>query len=312
MKAYTLAVLYLFLWISVGLAQRGAETPIEILTTSGTIRGSFLPVSGAKKVVLIIAGSGPTDRNGNNPMMANNSLKKLAEGLQVNGLPSVRYDKRNIAESKIEGLLEKDMRFEDLISDAAGWVEYLKKEKGFKKVIIIGHSEGSLIGMIAAQRAKADGFVSLAGVGQRADKILYTQLKAQSEPLAEYARPMLDSLVKGKIVQNTNAMLNAIFRQEVQPYLISWFHYEPQTEIQKLNIPVMIMQGTTDIQVPESEAKLLKAAKPDSKLIIIKEMNHILKKTTSDFAQNLSTYSQPDLPVVPTAIQKISKFCNRL
>ncbi len=289
------------------------ENAVTMTTPTGEIHGTlYAAPKTSGTVVLIISGSGPTDRNGNNPMMSNNSLKMLAEELAQKGIASLRYDKRGIAESKIPDLKEKDLRFEHFISDASDWIRWLKNEKKFTNVIVIGHSEGSLIGMIASREAGADGFISLAGPGQRADKILYTQILAQSEMLAEYAKPVLDSLVSGKTVEKFNPMLASLFRQDVQPYLISWFQYDPQVEIKKLAIPVMIIQGTTDLQVLVSEAKLLKAAKPDAKILLVKEMNHILKNAPENREQNIATYSKPDLPVIPLLITKISKFCHAI
>ncbi|MBX7241372.1 MAG: alpha/beta hydrolase [Bacteroidia bacterium] len=308
----------LILWLSLFVifplrSQTLQETGVSLTIAAGKVHGTLTGDSKlSPTVALIISGSGPTDRNGNNPMMSNNSLKMLAEGLSKNGIASLRYDKRGLGESKIPDLKEKDLRFEDFVSDASDWVKWLKNEKKFQKVIIIGHSEGSLIGMLAAGQAGADGYISLAGAGQRADKILYGQIGAQSALLAEYAKPVLDSLAMGKTVEKYNPMLASLFRQEVQPYLISWFQYTPQDEIRKLKIPVMIVQGTTDIQVAVSEAKLLKAAKPEAKLLIIKEMNHVLKKAPENREQNIATYSNTDLPVIPALITKVSKFCKTI
>jgi alpha-beta hydrolase superfamily lysophospholipase len=82
---------------------------------------------------LIIAGSGPTDRNGNSPAIqgANNSLKYLAEGLAAQGIASVRYDKRGVAESKTAASSESDLRFETYIHDAVLWGKQLRTDKRF-------------------------------------------------------------------------------------------------------------------------------------------------------------------------------------
>jgi predicted alpha/beta hydrolase len=133
----------------------------------------------SKAVALIIAGSGPTDRDGNNPAMRNNSLKMLAEAMNKNGIVSLRYDKRGIARSRNAGLKEADLRFENYVDDAKAWINYLKKELKFTTIFVIGHSEGSLIGMIASQYKNVTKFVSIAGAGQPADKIIREQLKNQ-------------------------------------------------------------------------------------------------------------------------------------
>src|SRR6218665_2726569 len=142
------------------------EAPAILKINNDQIFGTLTTPDLTKKypVALIIAGSGPTDRNGNNAIMKNNSLKMLAEALAKNGIASLRYDKRGIGESKpAGGDSESSLVFENYIQDAKSWINFLRQDKRFSKVIVIGHSEGSLIGMIAG--AKADKFVSIAGVG---------------------------------------------------------------------------------------------------------------------------------------------------
>lgn len=225
------------------------EEPVTLKTETGNIEGTLL-LPDAKlpvPVVLIIAGSGPTDRDGNNPMMKNNSLKMLSAELAKKGIASLRYDKRGIAQSQPAGLKEADLRFENYIQDAESWIKLLKQNKNFSKVIVIGHSEGSLIGMVASQNENVAKFISIAGIGQPADMTFREQLKAQPPFVLEQSAPILDELVKGKTVENVPQMLFSLFRPSVQPYMISWFKYDPQKEIAKLKKLVLIVQGTTDI-----------------------------------------------------------------
>lgn len=287
-----------------------SETNVSLQTETGSIEGTLtmpdvkLPVP----VALIIAGSGPTDRNGNNPMMANNSLKMLSAELEKNGIASLRYDKRGIAKSQPAGMKEADLRFENYIQDAESWIKQLKQNKNFSKIIVIGHSEGSLIGMIASQNENVSRFVSIAGAGQAADKIIREQLKAQPPFVLEQSAPILDELLKGNRVNNVPQMLYSLFRPSVQPYMISWFRYDPQIEIAKLKKPVLIIQGTTDIQVSVEDAKRLQAAKNDAKMVVIEGMNHIFKKAEAERMKNIETYNQPDLPLHPELVSTIVTF----
>ncbi len=286
------------------------EESITLKTETADIKGTLLLPEAEKAipVVLIIAGSGPTDRNGNNPMMKNNSLKMLAEGLASNNIASLRYDKRGIAESVVPDLNELDLSFENYVEDAEGWIELLKKDKRFKKVIVIGHSEGSLIGMIAANRQKANKFVSIAGVGQPADLTIREQLEAQPPLILEQAAPILDSLVKGETVEEVPPLLFSLFRKSIQPYLISWFKYDPQKEIAKLKIPVLIIQGTTDIQVTVKDADRLTEAAKKAEKHIIEGMNHILKESVIDRMENIKTYNDPELPLKDGLVKAIVEF----
>jgi len=162
---------------------------------------------------------------------------------------------------------------------------------------VICHSEGSLIGMIASQVNNVNKFISIAGAGQPADKIIREQLKSQPMSVTIPANAFLDKLVKGETIANVPPMLNSFFRLSVQPYMISWIKYDPQKEIAKLKIPVLIIQGTTDIQVGIDDAKRLAKAQPAAKLVIIDGMNHIMKQAPIDRQLNLLTYTQPDLPL---------------
>lgn len=288
------------------------ETTIILHTAKGDISGTLtVPAHqpGKTPVALIIAGSGPTDRNGNNPMMKNESLKLLAHGLASQNIASLRFDKRGLGESRAAGITEAELRFEDYINDARSWIDTLKKDTRFTKVIVAGHSEGSLIGMVAAQK-KADGFISISGAGRSADKVLKEQLAAQPAMIKDSSYPIIDSLVMGKMVTNVPKILFALFRPSVQPYMISWFHYDPQTEIRKLTVPVLILQGTNDLQVTVEDANLLARSQPKAQLVLIKNMNHVFRIVEGDRKANLATYITAD-PISQELVTTIAAFANR-
>ncbi|HEX8151714.1 MAG TPA: alpha/beta hydrolase, partial [Thermoanaerobaculia bacterium] len=216
-----------------------AETAVKLETLTGTIHGTLLvaETKAPVPVVLLIAGSGPTDRNGNTPALpgANNSLQMLAEGLAAKGIASLRYDKRGIAASKSAMTSEADLRFETYIDDAAAWVRQLGKDERFSRVYVAGHSEGSLIGIVAAQKGGVAGVISIAGAGRPAADLIRAQVQSRlpAEMLA-FTNEALDSLTAQKPVADVPPMLNMLFRPSVQPYLMSWFRYDPAKEIAKL------------------------------------------------------------------------------
>ena len=286
------------------------EEEITLKTKTGDIKGSLLVPSNSEKVsvVLIISGSGPTDRNGNNPNMTNNSLMMLANELKKNGIASVRFDKRGIGESTSSGMQESDLRFENYVNDVKGWVDLLKESNKFSKIIVLGHSEGSLIGMIASQKAEVEKFISVAGAGNSAGDIIREQLKAQPAVVLNQSLPIIEKLENGEREENVPQMLYALFRPSVQPYMISWFKYDPQIEIAKLNKPVLIVQGTTDIQVSVLDADKLASANNKAQKQIIEGMNHILKEAEMDRLKNIQTYSMPDLPLKKPLTEIIVKF----
>ncbi|MCD0468540.1 S9 family peptidase [Flavobacterium sp. JAS] len=258
-------------------------------------------------VALIIAGSGPTDRNGNNPMMKNNSLKMLAEALAKNGIASLRYDKRGIGESKASAISESNLVFENYTEDAKSWINFLKQDKRFSQVIVIGHSEGSLIGMIAG--AKANKFISIAGAGDSADKLIKAQIASKSnQQINDLTFPIIDSLKGGNTVKKVDPMLNALFRPSIQPYLISWFKYNPQTEIKKLTVPILILQGNNDLQINAQDAENLANANKNAELLIVDKMNHIMKIIDGDKQANLESYNNETLPISEVMTNKIVSF----
>ncbi|MFD1603937.1 alpha/beta hydrolase family protein [Flavobacterium artemisiae] len=288
------------------------ETPIVLKINVDQLFGTLTTPDLTKKypVALIIAGSGPTDRNGNNPMMKNNSLKMLAEALAKNGIASLRYDKRGIGESKSSAISEGSLVFENYIEDAKSWINLLKQDKRFSKVIIIGHSEGSLIGMIAA--AKADKFVSIAGAGDSADKIIKSQIALKSmKPLEDMTFPIIDSLKSGNTVKKVDPMLNSLFRPSIQPYLISWFKYNPQNEIKKLTIPVLILQGNKDLQVTVKDAENLAQADTKAEMLIVDKMNHVMKIIEGDQQANMESYNNETLPISEALVSKIISFIEK-
>jgi pimeloyl-ACP methyl ester carboxylesterase len=298
---------------SLPLMLLAGDENVVLHTPTGDIYGtlSVPEMPTPTPVVLLIAGSGPTDRNGNQAAMQNNSLKFLAEGLVSKGIASLRFDKRGIGESRTAGgQKEDDLRFDHYIDDARLWIDFLARDARFSSITIAGHSEGSLIGMIAAAaNPNVKAYISLAGSALPADEIIREQIEAQPQPVKEQVLPVLQQLKEGQTVADVPPMLYALFRPSVQPYMISWMKYHPQTEIKKLSVPVLIIQGTTDIQVGVHHADSLAQANPKAQKVIIDGMNHVLKQCESKTqAAQLAVYTKPELPVMEEVIRVIERF----
>lgn len=288
----------------------------DLWTPTGEIKGSLLMPESKNPVpvVLLLSGSGPTDRDGNQPNMKNNSLKMIATALQAQGIATIRFDKRAIAESKAAFTSELNLRFETYIDDTKAWIEKISKDKRFSRIVVAGHSEGSLIGMVASvNNPKVKGFISIAGAGRPADEILKEQLQAQPMDIKMTMYNMLDKLKKGDTIANVPAQYYSMFRPSVQPYMISWLKYNPQAEIAKLKIPVLLLQGTMDIQVKVTDFELLAKANPSAQKALIPDMNHVLKSITStDRAAQMPTYTNPELPVHPKLVESIIQYLAKI
>ncbi|WP_426095677.1 alpha/beta hydrolase [Flavobacterium sp. DSR2-3-3] len=286
----------------------------EEIAVNPLINGSlYSPLKQNKKtnLVILIAGSGPTDRDGNQKGLTNNSLKYVSEALAKNDIAVFSYDKRIIAQMKSKTVNEAALTFDDFITDATSVLLFFKNKKKYNKIIIAGHSEGSLIGMIAANE-KADAFISLAGAGRTIDAVLVDQITKQAPFLKEETQKNLNILKSGKTFELKNPMLASIFRESIQPYMISWIQYNPQIEIAKLQMPVLIVNGTKDLQVAVSEAELLKKAKPGAQIVLIENMNHIFKVINGDDAENMKSYSNPDIPISTKLTSTITTFVKSL
>ncbi len=312
MKKHLLVVTMLLAMAGDLLAAQ-SETIVQLETKTGTLEGSlFVPEAATGiPIALIIAGSGPTDRDGNDPSMKNNSLRMLATELLKNRIASLRYDKRGVGKSSQAGGKENDLRFDHYISDVKDWIAILNQDERFSEIAVIGHSEGSLLGMIASQEEDVDKFISIAGPSQSADKILKDQLKSQPPEILELSLPIIEKLIQGETVSEVNPILYSLFRPSVQPYMISWFKYDPKKEIAKLKIPVLIIQGSTDIQVSVKDAKILAAANKNAEKKIIKGMNHIFKEAELDRIKNIQTYNNPELPIRQELVESIVAFIKK-
>ncbi|TMA10193.1 MAG: alpha/beta fold hydrolase [Deltaproteobacteria bacterium] len=286
------------------------EQPVRLETKTGPLQGSLDLPNGTPPfpVVLIIAGSGPTDRDGNQALMKNDSLKLLGQALASKGIAALRNDKRGIAESAAAAPREEELRFETYVDDALQWVTWLRRDPRFLRIGLIGHSEGSLIGMLAAKQAKIDALVSIAGAGRPAPALIREQLATKLPPsLKASSDRILDELVAGRTVTDVPKDLMALYRPSLQPYLISWFKYDPAREIVALEVPMLIVQGTTDLQISVNDAKRLAAAKNDAKLRLIDGMNHVLKHATLP-AEQQAAYTDPSLPIEAHAVEEITAF----
>ena len=292
------------------------EKEIPITGANGTqLFGTLLSKNISQRLAIIISGSGPTDRDGNNAMgVKANSYKMLAHALDSNNIATFRFDKRGIGKSMGAGFKESDLVFDDYINDVEKIFDYLHDTLGFKNIYLIGHSEGSLIGMIASQKKPVKGFVSLAGAGRPVDEVIKEQVKSQPMPdsLKNEINYVFSELKKGKEVNSVPASLNSIFRKSVQPYMISWLKYSPADEIKKLNCPVLIIQGTCDKQVKIIDAENLHKANMKSTLDIIPSMTHTLKDTDANcLDENMKTYMDSSLPLDSKLVNDLVTFLKK-
>ncbi len=300
------------------IAQSYKEEEIELISRPSNLFGTLLvPETHNSTVALIIPGSGPTNRNGNSTITGdNNSLKYLAEDLAKNGIASLRIDKRGVGKSLMAMTKEEDLRFDTYINDVIDWGYKILNDVRFKKLIVIGHSEGSLVGMSASKELEKElplkAYISLAGAGFPIDEILTKQLKSLSDSTQTELQQIFTKFKNGETVEKVSLPLFSLFRPSIQQYMISWIKHNPSEEIKLLATPILVINGTTDLQVGAENANNLHKSNPKSELVIIENMNHVLKKSSSDLTENRATYSNPDLRNIPELNEAIIKFINSI
>ncbi|MEO9335309.1 alpha/beta hydrolase [Ectopseudomonas guguanensis] len=309
-----LRALLLSLTLITGLAQANTtrQQPISLDTDQGTLYGSLLVPQSDKPlpVALLIAGSGPTDRDGNNPEGGHNdALKKLAQVLARNGIASLRYDKRGVAASRAATPDEKELSVERYVADAEGWARLLRDDPRFDRLILIGHSEGALIASLAAPASQADALVSIAGPAYPIGQVLDMQLAMRlPPPLLDESRHILANLIRGKLQPKVPKELQVVYRPSVQPYLISLLRQDPAENFAALQMPALIVQGTHDAQVSPDNAEVLKQAKPDAELALIPGMNHVMRITPAAWNEQVASYDDPQLPLARALGERIVAF----
>jgi fermentation-respiration switch protein FrsA (DUF1100 family) len=278
------------------------------IAINNLIDGTLLtPNDGDKpRLAVIIADSGPTDRDGNQNFLRNNSLKKLAEALTNKGIATFRYDKRIVKQIR-KNNVDPNIKFDDFVTDAISVVDYFEKDKTYSSIYVIGHSQGSLIGMLAS-KDRADGFISLGGSGQSIDEVITEQIGAMDPSLIDATKKAFESLKTGKTTTDYPPPLAPVFRADVQPFIMNWMQYNPQEVIKSLDIPILIINGTNDLQVSVDEAQLLKVASKDSEINIIEKMNHVLFIIEGDQLVNSKSYNESSRKISEELISIISSF----
>lgn len=288
-----------------------AEAFGEEITVAG-LSGTLLKPPGDEHppVVLLIGGSGPTDRNGNQGGTGPGELRQLAEHLLEIGIASLRYDKRGVGRSLAPGLREEDLVLNTYVEDAIAWLNWLQQRPDLGPRIVAGHSEGGLIAMLAAKKTPVAGIILLATPGRKLADVVRDQLQriGMDPSLQVEAMTVLASLERGERVASVNPALQALFRPSVQPYMISELAIDPAKEVKDVRSPVMIVSGGNDLQVSTADAALLAAERPDATRLDIPGMNHVLKMAPADRAGQQDAYSNPNIPLATGVGDAIVNF----
>jgi pimeloyl-ACP methyl ester carboxylesterase len=282
------------------MAADARSLPIQAGQLAGTLT---VPDGKPKATLVIIPGSGPTDRDGNSPLgIRANSYKLLADALAATGIGTVRIDKRGMFGSKAAVADANAVQIRDYVADTSAWVDAARKATGTRCVWLAGHSEGGVVALASAGQPNVCGLILIATAGRPLGTVLREQLRANpaNAPILESAERAIAELEAGRRVDVSAmhpALAQSLFNPAVQPYLIDLLRHDPARLIASARVPVLIVQGDNDLQVSTADARELHKAQPKAKLQIIEGMNHTLKTAPRDRAGNAATYADPNLPL---------------
>lgn len=290
---------------------------IEIAGPQGPLKGTLLLPADVQRppTAVIIPGSGPTDRDGNNPLGVRASTYRLmAESLAENGIATLRIDKRGMFGSNTAIADANAVTLQDYAADTSLWGGAVRAKTGADCVWLIGHSEGGLVALQAAQSMpNLCGLVLVAAAGRPLGQVIKDQLAANPANgflLAE-ANATIDKLSAGERVDVTrmNPALAPLFNPAVQDFLMSVLSVDPAKLAAKAGMPILVLQGEADIQVSVEDARRLHAAAPGSKLVLLPAVSHVMKRVEGEGrAANLATYGNPDLKLADGFIPAIAAF----
>ncbi len=280
------------------------------LVVNQHIEGTLLTPLGSETtpLVIFIAGSGPTDRDGNQSFMKNDMLKKIAVSLSNSGIATFRYDKRIVKQIRTR-TIDKNISFDDFVTDAKSTIDFFKSK--YETIIVAGHSQGSLVGLLALEQG-ASAFISLAGAGKPIDRILEEQISKTAPMLLEDSKRVLATLKAGKTTKDYPMPLASIFNLEIQPFMANWMQYNPVELMKKQEIPTLIISGDKDLQVSIEEAQLLFEAAQNGTLLIVENMNHVLVKIEGDDLENMKSYNTTTLQISEEVSRSMLDFINAL
>ena len=288
------------------ITAHAAPVTTEAHLHAGALSGVMLRPETSTASILIIPGSGPTDRDGNNRLGVKGSpYKLLAEGLARKR----RYHRpgRQTRHVWQFGRRRRCQRSydSDYAGDVHAWVKVIREQTGVPCVWVAGHSEGGLVALASSQNPDGlCGLILLASPGRPVGEVLREQLQLGLGKglMLQQASSTIKALEAGRHpnVNSLHPALQQIFAPPMQGFLISMFSYDPARLIAEFHKPVLILQGERDLQVSVADAKRLKQAAPAAKLVLLPDANHFFKVVKSaDIAANAATYSKPGVPLAP-------------
>lgn len=302
------------MWILLLLISQTAlaveEHALSLINDGVELHATLVQPPASDVLVILHPGSGPSDRDGNQPGLQNDSLRLVSDGLAAAGLAVLRYDKRAVGASQ-SNQSESELRPSHYINDLAAWSDWARETGWFRRIVLLGHSEGAMFAKAAAGLTEVDAVVSVAGAGRRMGVLLLEQTEGRRPGvLDQQFRQILASLEAGREVEEVPPLLAALFRPSVQPYLIEWLALDPAELAQQLKLPLLVVSGSTDLQVVRADFEALAEYADES--VWIEGMNHVLREKGGSLRRQMSSYQSPDVPLHEALLPAVINFINRV
>ena len=282
------------------------------------------PGAGRFPAVLLLPGSGPTDRDGNQPGLQIDILREIADKLKSDGIASLRFDKRAVRSYAGQwphstGELDDFFSWEALVGDATAAYDALKAQPEVdpKRLAILGHSEGGLLALEVAKSRQPKALVLVSTAGRDLGTVIEEQISqgysAQfstpadlKENIAETDRIVNVIRKTGKVPADVPFGLASVFPGYLNRYLHSTFTLNPVDDAKLYTGPTLVVQGQKDIQVSaERDAPRLKAALKNGELYLVPNGTHCMKTYVGSTDPGFSG------PVIPAVLSKVSGWLGK-
>ena len=296
-------------------AAAAAMTPEELTLAGpeGPIAGTLVAPAQTEAAIVFIAGSGPTDRNGDSPLGVKGSIyRQLADALAEHGIATLLYDKRGLFASAGAIADPEAVTFDDYAADALDWAAMLRT-RGLECVWIAGHSEGSTVAQVAAaEREGICGLILISGAGRPIIDVMQDQFAKQLPPaMLEPVKAAIAQMKAGEPIDVSTipAPLQPLFKPGLIKFMSANYTIDPADLLPNIDLPVLIVQGAEDLQVAVAEAERMQAAKPDATLLVLDGVNHALKNVPAgDTAANVASYGDGEMKIDPRIAAGIADF----
>lgn len=279
------------------------EELVSVTTPESTVAGVLWSpaTAGPHPLAVIVAGSGPTDRHGNNPLGEfGRAYDILAAELAGRGVACLRYDKAGVGASTL-GVPASDVTIWTSVNVAEQMVAYGRGLGRFSRVTVVGHSEGGIVAMHLASRELVDAIVLLATPGRALQDVLREQLASRvpQQDLRAFDETV-DAWKSGRADVTVPAALASLFRPTNIAYYKSLFGLDIHALAASVNVPATVANGTDDAQVTTEDAEQLRRSNPRFHVHLVPGMNHGLKVANEDpFCSSASE------PLAPGLVQVI-------